>query len=133
MFKKEFLKYTSPHPGPTPQTNKSKKNKMDVSKNRVPPPIIHFNRVFHYFHYPFWAIGVASLLETPIYVRLEILDVMSLKKHLQAVEQCPEALKISNFAGPFRMDGWMDGWVELSRFLSWGVVERKSWIIQECE
>ena len=28
---------------------------VDVSKNRgVSPQIIHFNRVFHYFHHPFW-------------------------------------------------------------------------------
>ena len=30
-------------------------NYMGVSKNRgVSPQIIHFNRVFHYFHHPFW-------------------------------------------------------------------------------
>ena len=28
---------------------------MDVSKNRgIYPQIIHFNRLFHYFHHPFW-------------------------------------------------------------------------------
>ena len=28
---------------------------MDVSENSgFSPPIIHFNRVFHYFHHPFW-------------------------------------------------------------------------------
>ena len=27
---------------------------MGVSKNRGTPQIIHFNRVFHYFHHPFW-------------------------------------------------------------------------------
>ena len=27
---------------------------MDVSKIGVPPEIIHFNRVFHYIHHPFW-------------------------------------------------------------------------------
>ena len=27
---------------------------MDVSKNNGTPQIIHFNRVFHYFHHPFW-------------------------------------------------------------------------------
>ena len=30
-------------------------NDLGVSKNRgVSPQIIHFNRVFHYFHHPFW-------------------------------------------------------------------------------
>ena len=30
-------------------------NDMGVSKNRgIYPQIIHFNRVFHYFHHPFW-------------------------------------------------------------------------------
>ncbi len=40
---------------------------MGVSKNRgKTPQIIHLNRVFHYFHHPFW--GVSPLfLETPIY------------------------------------------------------------------
>ena len=27
---------------------------MGVSKNNGTPQIIHFNRVFHYFHHPFW-------------------------------------------------------------------------------
>ena len=28
---------------------------MGVSKNRgKTPQIIHFNKVFHYFHHPFW-------------------------------------------------------------------------------
>ena len=27
---------------------------MDVSENSGTPQIIHFNRVFHYFHHPFW-------------------------------------------------------------------------------
>ena len=27
---------------------------MDVSLNGGTPQIIHFNRVFHYFHHPFW-------------------------------------------------------------------------------
>ena len=32
-----------------------KKSDMGVSKNRgKTPQIIHFNRVFHYFHHPFW-------------------------------------------------------------------------------
>ena len=38
---------------------------MGVSKNRgFSPQIIHFNRVFHDFHHPFW---VPLFLETPIY------------------------------------------------------------------
>ena len=38
---------------------------MDVSENSgFYPQIIHFNRVFHYFHHPFW--GVSLFLETPI-------------------------------------------------------------------
>ena len=36
-------------------TNQSGPN-MGVSKNRVFPQIINFNRVFHYFHHPFWGI-----------------------------------------------------------------------------
>ena len=40
---------------------------MGVFKNWKTPQIIHFNRVFHYFHHPFW--GPTSLfLETPILV-----------------------------------------------------------------
>ena len=31
-----------------------KKLKVDVSENSGFPQIIHFNRVFHYFHHPFW-------------------------------------------------------------------------------
>ena len=27
---------------------------MDVSQNSATPQIIHFHRVFHYFHHPFW-------------------------------------------------------------------------------
>ena len=38
---------------------------MGVSKNSgFSHQIIHFNRVFHYFHHPFW--GVSLFLETPI-------------------------------------------------------------------
>ncbi len=29
---------------------------MGVSKNNGTPQIIHFNRVFHYFHHPFWGV-----------------------------------------------------------------------------
>ena len=36
---------------------------MDVSKNSGTPQMSHFNRVFHYFHHPFWDIPI---LETPI-------------------------------------------------------------------
>ena len=35
---------------------------MDVSKNNSTPKIIHFNRVFHYFHHPFW-----DMIYTPIF------------------------------------------------------------------
>ncbi len=39
---------------------------MGVSKNRgVSPQIIHFNRVFHYFHHPFW--GSSIFGSTPKY------------------------------------------------------------------
>ena len=38
--------------------------KLDVSENSgFSPQISHFNRVFHYFHHPFW--GVSLFLETP--------------------------------------------------------------------
>ena len=38
---------------------------VDVSENSgFSPQIIHFNRVFHYFHHPFW--GVSLFLETPM-------------------------------------------------------------------
>ena len=30
---------------------------VGVSKNRGYPQIIHFNRVFHYFHHPFWGVS----------------------------------------------------------------------------
>ena len=30
------------------------RREMDVSENHGTPQIIHFNRVFHYFHHPFW-------------------------------------------------------------------------------
>ena len=30
------------------------KQQMDVSENRGYPQIIHFKKVFHYFHHPFW-------------------------------------------------------------------------------
>ena len=83
-------------------------------RNRVPPQssiLIGFSIIFT-IHF-----GV------PIYVHAEILDVMLFTQvtgDRKEVEQCPEALKISNFAGPFRMDGWMDGWVELIvKFRSW--------------
>ena len=81
---------------PPPKQTNQKQNKMSVSENSGTPQssiLIGFSIVFT-IHF-----GVPSLLELPKYVRLEILDVMSLKKHLQEVEQCPEALKISNFAG----------------------------------
>ena len=29
---------------------------MGISKNSGTPQIIHFNRVFHYFHHPFWGV-----------------------------------------------------------------------------
>ena len=46
---------------------------MDVSKNRgVSPQIIHFNRVFHYFHHPFWA--------TPIFGNTHIGIIMNYYK-----------------------------------------------------
>ena len=31
---------------------------MGVSKNSGTPQIIHFNRVFHYFHHPFWGLSL---------------------------------------------------------------------------
>jgi len=41
---------------------------MDVSENRVfSPQIIHFNRIFHYFHYPLWG--------TPIFGNTYILEI----------------------------------------------------------
>ena len=40
---------------------------MDVSKNSgFSPQIIHFNRVFHFFHHPFW--GFPLFMETAKYV-----------------------------------------------------------------
>ena len=40
---------------------------MGVSKNMgKPPQIIHFNRVFHYFHHPFW--GTTIFGNTHIYL-----------------------------------------------------------------
>ena len=38
--------------------------RMHVSENRGTPKSIHFKRVFHYVHHPFW--GVSLYLETPI-------------------------------------------------------------------
>ena len=35
-------------------TNCSSNIYMGVSKNRGTPKSSHFNRVFHYFHHPFW-------------------------------------------------------------------------------
>ena len=38
---------------------------LGVSENRgVSPQIIHFNKIFHYFHHPFWG---PLFLETPIW------------------------------------------------------------------
>ena len=117
------------------QTNQE--NIRVFPRNRVPPQssiLIGFSIIFT-IHF-----GV------PIYVHSEILDVMLFTQVTgdpKEVEQCPEALKISNFAGYFLSEGpggyidvWMEGWmswVELSWLLSLGVDERKSWIIQECD
>ena len=41
---------------------------VSTQKQGWAPQIIHFNRVFHYFHHPFW--GVFPLyLETPTWIR----------------------------------------------------------------
>ena len=40
---------------------------MAVSKNSgFSPQIIHFNRVFHYFHHPFWGTSATNLLFSPV-------------------------------------------------------------------
>ena len=39
---------------------------MDVSKNSGNPQIIHFNRVFHYFHHPFWDTSTPIFGNTPM-------------------------------------------------------------------
>jgi len=89
------------------QTNQE--NIRVFPRNRVPPQssiLIGFSIIFT-IHF-----GV------PIYVHSEILDVMLFTQVTgdpKEVEQCPEALKISNFAGLFfhlrdlGVDGWMDG------------------------
>ena len=33
---------------------------VGVSKNRGTPKSSHFNRVFHYFHHPFWGVSLFS-------------------------------------------------------------------------
>ena len=57
--------------GPVPYANSPKMcwRYLSVSKNNGTPQIIHFNRVFHYFHHPFW---VPLFLETPIWRWLKI-------------------------------------------------------------
>ena len=44
---------------------------VEVSKNRgVSPQIIHFNRVFHYFHHPFW--GPTPIFgSTPMWISMD--------------------------------------------------------------
>ncbi len=32
----------------------------------LPPQIMRLNRVFPYFHHPFWGVGVPLFLETPL-------------------------------------------------------------------
>ena len=46
-----------PHPN-TPPNKKTHVFYMGVSENSgVSPQIIHFNRVFYYFHHPFWGVS----------------------------------------------------------------------------
>ena len=42
---------------------------MNVSENSgSSPQIIHFNRVFHYFHHPFWGTSIFGNTEIDIYI-----------------------------------------------------------------
>ena len=42
---------------------------MNVSENSgSSPQIIHFNRVFHYFHHPFWGTSIFGNTQIDIYI-----------------------------------------------------------------
>ena len=45
----------------------------------IPPNHPIFNRVFHYFHHPFWG---TPFLETPIYYYTNLMDPIGFKIHL---------------------------------------------------
>ena len=46
---------------------------MGVSKNNGTPKPSHFNRVFRYFHNPFWDTPPPPFLETPICFKMRII------------------------------------------------------------
>ena len=71
---------------------------LGVSKNNGIPKIIHFNRVFHYFHHPFWG---TLIFGNTHYLNVELLD-----RHPDVIlheeiwpKSCPNGFRITIFGG----------------------------------
>ena len=73
--------------------------------------IIHFHRVFHYFHHPFW--GVSLFLETPPICRTLKPFIIFPWGCLLGSKGRPRLLRSIHFAHPkihLKADGGWDGW-----------------------